>query len=273
MATPRMSRLQHASVAALITVACLVPVGANALDPLLIVRAFCQSDGDGDRLSPAVWRNIGQLVDWPLEPAWDRIILVSGYEITTPRRVGEDVEVELKYSVTAEVLPGKVVRKKREETLTLTLLPTVEGGWRVAGPPHPPHVFETEADPEALAELLQPSSSYQSNTAFIWHMLRENNWKIPYTVSTAIPDSPHFQEVGTAAPGDLVGYLTNGVPYHVGWLEADDSVLSVSLNAGRRSLPFAAFAGSIRYWRPREIETKTPESQTRTPPPAPLRRP
>ncbi len=257
----------------MIAVACLAPVGASALDPLVIVRAFCQSDGAGDRLSPAVWRNIGQLVEWPLEPAWDRVVLVSGYEITTPRRVGEAIEVELKYHVTAEVLPGKVIREKREEALTLTLLATLDGGWLVSGPPYPPHVFETEADAEALAELLQPDSSYQSNSAFVWHLLREHNWKIPYTVSTAIPDSPHFQEVGTAAPGDLVVYISNGGPYHVGWLQADGSVLSASLNAGRRSLPFAAFAGSIHYWRPREIDTTTPGPEARTPSPALLRRP
>jgi hypothetical protein len=274
-----MLQARHLRCVLVALAATLASTAARAVDPLAVVRSFCQADGSGDRLSVVSWHNLAPLVDWRIEPAWDRLILVNGYEITTPRVVGRRVEVEIKYDVTGQVNPGEVVKKRRAETVTLSLEPDEISGWRVSGPPHPPHVFENAADPEALAELLEPESNYESNTAFVWLLLRDAGLDIPYTPSASIPESSHFEEVGTAAPGDLVVYYANGTPYHVGWMESEDSVLSASLNLGRRSAPFSAFAGPIHYWRPvktgsRESGVESPGADTDvTPSPAPLRRP
>ncbi len=223
---------------------------AFGLDPLTVVREVARLDGAGARLSPVEWRKIAPLVEWPVEPAWDRLILIKAYEITTPRRSGDDVEVDLRYNVSAEVTPGKVVRKKRQQTVRLTLTPTPDGGWLVRGPPHPPFVFENASDPEALAQLLEPSSKYESNSALVWRLLREDGANFTYTRSADIPASPHLMEVATGAAGDVVGYYADGEPYQVGVIEDEESVVSSTLSHGRQILPFSAFSGPTRYWRP-----------------------
>lgn len=258
---------------------------ARAEDPLTTVRAFCVADGAGQRLSPIMWqRVIAPLVAWPLEPAWDRLALIRGYEINSPRRVAGRTEVEIKYSVVAAIRPGQVVRAVREETVILELEARPDGGWLLAGAPPPPHIFEQVADADALAELLEPGSRYESSTAFAWQLLREAGQDIPYTTSAAIPDSGRFDEVATGAAGDLVLYYAHGAPYQVGWMSSQDTVLSASLNAGRQAAPFAAYPGTIRYWRPRRDESADDTAidgagdaaravaQGRTPSPAPLRR-
>lgn len=252
------------------------PLTAPAEDPLAVVRAFCREDGAGNRLSPMRWRtSIAPLVAWPLEPAWDRLVLVRGYEIKTPRMIGSRTQVELTYTVRADITPTGIERAQREETVTLELVPGPAGEWLIGGAPHPPHVFEHVVDSETLVELLAPGSRYESNTDFVWQLLRATGVAAPYTSTTELPDSEHFAEVGTAAPGDLVLYYSQGVPYHVGWVESEGSVLSASLNAGRRALPFAAFPGAIRYWRPRAGDAADAEAPPIgiTPSPVPLRRP
>lgn len=238
---------------------------AQGADPLHVVRDFCSADGRGDRLSPYEWHDIAPLLAWRLEPAWDRVVLMQGYEISTPRRTDDRVEVDVTYTVTGEVVPGKVDRRMengkraRLETVTLTLVPDGDGGWLVGGAPPAPHVFETSVEPETLAELLQPGTGYTSNSAAVWGRLGAAGWDIPYTSTAAISESPHFVEVGTADPGDLVVYYAHGAPYHVGWIEADDAVWSSSLNAGSVVTSLSAFAGATRYWRPRRFDAGAPE--------------
>lgn len=247
---------------------------ARAEDPLAVVRAFCREDGDGNRISPITWRrSIAPLVTWQLEPAWDHIVLVRGYDIKTPRHLGSRIEVEVTYGIAATVTPRGIEREQREQTLILDLLPTADGRWLIGGAPHPPHLFEHVADPAALAELLAPGSSYESNSQFVARILESTGVVAPYTTTTDIPGAEFLEEVGTAAAGDLVVYFGQGIPYHVGWMESDERVLSATLNAGRRALPFAAFPGSIRYWRPRgQAASATPPPSETSPVPSPLRR-
>lgn len=230
---------------------------ARGVDPAVVVRAFCTADGAGHRLSPHMWqREIAPLVAWSLEPAWDRLTVIGGYEITSRRGADGRNEAEVKYTVIADITPGVVVRKRRDEIVTVEVVPSGDGGWRLAGAPPVPHVFDHVADADALAELLEPGSAYESSTAFAWTLLREAGWDIPYTPSSEIPESAHFEEVGTGAPGDLVVYFAHGTPYQVGVMQSQEIVLSTSLNGGRRAAPFAAFAGAIRYWRPRRLESR-----------------
>jgi len=237
------------------TLIALAIVGASearGVDPAVVVRAFCTADGAGHRLSPHMWqREIAPLVAWSLEPAWDRLTVIGGYEITSRRGADGRYEAEIKYAVIADITPGIVVRKRREEVVTVEVVPSGDGGWRLSGVPPVPHVFDHVADADALAELLEPGSGYESSTAFAWVLLREAGWNIPYTPSAEIPKSDHFEEVGTGAPGDLVVYSAQGTPYQVGLMQSQEIVLSTSLNGGRQAAPFAAFSGTISYWRPR----------------------
>ena len=92
-----------------------LPSRAAADDPLNTVRAFCVADGRGDRIDPHAWSKVAPLIAWRLEPAWDRIILIQGYQVGTPIRSGDDVTVGVDYTVVAEVGPGTVDERTRVE--------------------------------------------------------------------------------------------------------------------------------------------------------------
>ena len=241
------------SVTRLLFLALLLPNAAAGDDPLATVRAFCAADGTGARLTRSKWNDVATLVAWQLEPAWDHIVLIRGYEIKTPRRSGERIVVDVTYTVSADVTPGHIKRTKRSETLSLEIETDDSGAWRIAGTPPLPHVFENFADGNALAELLRSDDErYTSNSALAWQANRAEGFDHPYVTTSQLPDSQSFEEVASASVGDLVMYYTrNGLPYHVAVVESPDSILTATLNAGTQVAPFSAFAGSIRYLRQR----------------------
>jgi hypothetical protein len=241
-------------------------------DPLRVARAFCQADGRGARLGAGSWTTIAPLVAWSLDPAWDHLRLISGYQLGDPRPRGELTEVEVQYSVVADVTADGVVYEPRVETRTLTLEQTDDGSWRLRGPPPPPYIFASEADADALAALLEPSNGqYLSNSAFVWSLLRDAGWELPHRNVEQLPDTPWYGAQRTANVGDLAVYYDRGTPYHVAMVESDDRVVSATLNGGLRRTPFGAFAGEVRYFRPgaAAAATVTPASTTSPPPATP----
>lgn len=232
-----------------------------------MLRAFCQADGNGARLRPSTWPTVAPLVAWGLEPAWDHLYLIHGYEIGTPMSRDGTIEVEVQYHL-AQVVRSRGARaESRVETRRYTLLPDGHRGWRLRGPPPPPYVFASQADAEALAALLAPDSdTYRSDSAFVWHLLRDAGFDIPYADVQDLPMAFGLRAERTANIGDLALYYAGGAPYHVAVVESDDQVVSATLNAGLRRTPFGAFAGEIRYLRP-VSDADLPA--TPTPPPAP----
>lgn len=225
---------------------------AVAADPLATVRAFCRADGHGDRLYARSWAHIAHLVTWELEPAWDRVLAVRGYEVQTPRIRGVEVEVEVAYTVTADVQAGKLHRDEHIETRTYRLTPDDAGGWwRIVGPPPPPHVFETDVDLDLVAASLDPDSpDYTSASALVWRFLRGSGLDVPYTDTASLAAAQWLTAAAAPQPGDLVAYLDGGQAYHVGLVESEDQIVSATLNAGVRRAPVAAFAGEGLYLRP-----------------------
>jgi hypothetical protein len=235
---------------------CAAP--ATAADPLATVRAFCRADGHGARLNASTWPEVAGLVEWPLEPAWDHVRLIAGYEVGTPRQSGGRVEVEVQYTVVADVRAGGVKRERRVESRGYALAADGAGGWRLRGPPAPPYVFESQADPDALRALLDPDDSpYLSASALVSRLLRGAEWEIPYTDVASLASSPHFAPQRTAEIGDLALYYDGDRPYHVAMIDSDETVVSATLNGGIRRTPFGAFAGEIRYRRPVVLRVPT----------------
>jgi hypothetical protein len=231
---------------------------AGAADPLATVRAFCRADGDGARLSAGSWPAVAEMVEWQLEPAWDTIRLIAGYQVGTPRNRDGRVDVDVQYTVTAEVRASGVKRERRVETRTFSLVPD-GGGWRLRAPPLPPYVFESQADPDALRALLDPNgSAYVSAPALVSQLLRGADWEIPYADVAELATAPGFVPVRTAEVGDLALYYDGERPYHVGMVESEDAIVSSTLNGGIRRTPFGAFAGEIRYRRPLPGAAATP---------------
>lgn len=250
-----------APLAALLTVA--LASGAAAVDPLNTVRAFCQADGRGDRIDPRRWAAVADLVAWPLEPAWDHLYLIRGFELGTPQLREGGLDVAVQYTITAEVRSSVVTKEERVETRLLQLVRDDDGQWRIRAPAPPPFVFATEADEDALAALLAPEGSpYLSDSAFVWRMLRSAGWTMPYADTTALATAPDFTSERSAEVGDLAVYYDGDQPYHVAIVESEESIVSSTLNGGIRRTPFGAFAGEIRYRRPVASVVATP-----TPPP------
>ncbi len=252
----------HPRVFAFIFLALLICLPARAADPLATVREFCRIDGAGHRLSPSTWPKIAPLVGWEIDPAWDRILVINGYEIGTPRRDGEEVLVEITYKITSEIRADRISRQKRQESITLRLARDPSDAWHIIGAAPVPHVFDSFADAKAIAALLGENSSYESASRMIHQFFQEDGRDIPFTPVRSIPSSPHFDEVSTAQKGDLALYYANGEPYHVGWVESETHILSATMNAGRQLLPFAAFGGTVRYFRVRrDPAPSTPSTQ------------
>src|ERR1700690_1669226 len=88
----------------------------HAVDPLNTMRAYCQADGRGERLDPRTWPRVADLVTWPLEPAWDHLYLIRGFEIGAPQLRDGDVQVDVQYVISGEVRSSVVKEVERVET-------------------------------------------------------------------------------------------------------------------------------------------------------------
>jgi hypothetical protein len=256
----------------LIALLTTVSAAAHAVDPLNTMRAFCQADGRGARVDPRTWPRIADLVTWSLEPAWDHLYLIRGFELGTPQLRDGGVDVEVQYTITAEAQSSVVAEAERVERRTYRLVRGDDGLWRIRAPAPPPYLFASSADASALAALLDPAgSTYVSNSAFAWRMLRDAGWAIDYAATPTLATAPGFTPARTAQAGDLALYYDGDQPYHVGIVESEDTIVSATLNGGIRRTPFGAFAGEIRYRRPFAVSVA--EEPTPTPPkPRPKRR-
>lgn len=224
---------------------------AAAADPLDVLRAFCQADGNGVRLRAATWPTVAPLVGWGLEPAWDHLHLIHGYQIGTPSTRDGAIVVDVEYNLAQTVRSTGARAESRTDKRRYTLEANGAGGWQLRGPPPPPYVFASQADPDALVALLKPDDSpYQSDSAFVWHLLRSAGFDLPYADTADLPTAFGLRPERTANVGDLAVYYANGAPYHVGLVESDDGIVSQTLNGGLRRTPFGAFAGEVRYLRP-----------------------
>jgi hypothetical protein len=241
-----------AIVAALVAGGCTDP--ASALTPMETVHAFCRGDARGDRLLMRTWPNVAALIDWVLEPAWDHVVLIDGYEVGEPRyEDDEHAVVDVTYHVAADVRGGRVAREPRQEKRAYRLVADdSQAHWRILGPAPPPHVFASQVDAEAMGVSLDPvSGDFLSAAAFVRQYLNGAGWDLSSFAVTDMPTLTELTEVVTPAVGDIVLYYDGDAPYHLGVLESEDAVLSATLNGGIRRAPLEAFAGTVRFRRPR----------------------
>lgn len=234
------------------------------------MRWFLQADGRGERIDPQRWPAVAPLIGWPLEPAWDHLFLIRGFELGTPYRRDDVVEVEVKFTVLSEVRSSGVRDANRVDTRRYRLEHGPDGGWRLGAPAPPPYLFASEVDPETMRALLAPdSTTYMSNSAFVWRMLHDAGWFIAYAPTTDLATSSDYTTALTPRVGDLALFYDGETPYHVGLVESEDTIVSATLNGGiQRSLPLA-FAGEVRYRRPavamvEDTPTPTPRATPRS---------
>jgi len=248
-------------LAATLSAIVLVLLSASTVQaqyPELIVNAFCEADGRGERLVAGPGSALTEAFGGRFQPAWDRLLLISGYEVE-PRRIGpEEAEIEVRYTVVAEVTGEGVDRRERLESVRLALLRGPDG-WRLVGPPPPPHLFASGFEAEPLAALLRPlNEEYISNSKFVWQMFQNASWSVPYRPTSAFLSEELLRPVAEPRVGDVVAYLDRGVPYHVGLYVGEDRVASATITGGVARTALNAFAGEIRYLRLTEAARPTP---------------
>lgn len=243
----------------------LVSVSSTqALSPMDTVHAFCRADARGDRIVARTWVNLTPLIQWGLEPAWDRVVLIAGYEVGNTRYDEDDnALVTVTYNVAADVVGGLVTREAREEKRVFRVVADeTRTAWYIAGPPPPPHVFLTQVEPEEMAASLDPDTgTFLSSATLIRRFLNGAGWELSSFTVNATATLAELTDVTTPAIGDIVLYYDGDAPYHIGVLEEEDVVLSATLNGGIRRAPVDAFAGKVRYRRPRasaRVLTPTP---------------
>jgi hypothetical protein len=242
----------------------LVSVGAVAADtgPVAAARAFCRLDALGVRLEADNLALLDDWVAWELEPAWDEVVLISGYSIGEPVvTAGGVATVAVEYQLVGRLSVGGLDAQVQRERVVLHLAAPADR-WLVAGPPPVPHVFADRADIGAIRRSLAPTSGYISASAFVWRALRAAGWAVDHVATSELLAGETLREVTTPAPGDLVLYLTEDRPYHVGLLESADVVVSATVRRGVTRAPLAAFAGAVRYARLTTVVRRLP---TRTP--------
>lgn len=236
----------------------------SGVGPQSVVRRFCEIDGLGQRVRIDGWGGVAPLVAWSFEPAWDRVVLVASYEVGAPRGLGEGrVGVDVTYSVLGQVSALGFDTTVHVETVTFAL-EAVQGQWRIVGPPLPPHLFWNHVDVKRLRRSLEAGDlNFLPNTLFVWWMMRSAGWDVPLVSTTELLSRHTYRAVHEPKPGDLVVYLRAGLPYHVGLLEADNQVVSSTLNLGIVRSVVGAFAGEVEYLRlvqPAPGDKATPEA-------------
>ena len=221
---------------------------ALAQYPEAMVSAFCEADGRGARLNAARAAALSGFLGLRLEPAWDRLFLISGYEIKPESVAADEVQLEVRYTVVAEVTGEGVREGERLDSVHITLARS-DGEWRVLGTPPAPHLFVSDFDARTLFAQLSPlQPDYLSNSKLVWRMMIEAGWSYPFQPASAYLGGPYFKAVSEPSIGDVVAYLVHGVPYHLGIYLGDDRLASATVRGVVRT-PLNAFPGEIRYLR------------------------
>lgn len=226
-------------------------VAAAEVGPQGIVRQFCKADGSGQRVSIAGWAALEPLVAWAYEPAWDQVALITAYTVGSPQPAAEQmVAVDVRYEVVGQLSPFGLDLEPHAETVTYRVQPDEQGSWHILGPPPPPHIFANLVDIEAMRRSLSDGGvNFLADTVFVWQMFRSAGWNVPFESMADLLSGATYRVVDQAKPGDLVVYLRDEAPYHVGLLEAKNQVVSSTLNGGITRTVIDAFPGEVRYLR------------------------
>lgn len=221
----------------------------EARGPQAVVNAFCREDAFGARTSPATLSRIDPLVAWPLEPAWDHVVLITGYEVGGATVAdGGVAEVEVSYVVVGRLAATRRDVEPQRARRRFQLI-AGDDGWRIAGPPPPPHVFVHRVDGDATRYALGGRGGYLSQSHFVAEMMHAAGWQVPYESVADVVVGQTYASVADPTAGDIVVYFDGDVPYHVGLLAGPGEVVSAALGFGLVRGSIATFPGTVRYWR------------------------
>ncbi|MEK6743669.1 MAG: hypothetical protein AABZ15_08665 [Nitrospirota bacterium] len=108
------------------------------------VKAYCDLDAKGARLTSATWSKVLPYISWSEEAGFDRAVVISGFSIGKVQKKGDaESAVTVEYQVLGAV-SGDYVSGKKTESVRFKVVKTGRG-WKISEPDFmPPHVLAKE---------------------------------------------------------------------------------------------------------------------------------
>jgi len=117
----------------------------NNINPLTTaaetVKAYCELDAAGKRLSSETWKQVLPYISWSEEPGWDSVVVITGYQVVA---ITEHSATHATITVDYQVLGTSsrdFVSMKKTESITFSVRKTGKG-WKIKSPDFMlPHVL------------------------------------------------------------------------------------------------------------------------------------
>jgi hypothetical protein len=105
------------------------------------VKAYCDLDGKGIRLTSETWSKVMPYITWTEEAGWDRTIVIADYRIAKSQKQSDSATtVSVEYQILGD-LSGDYTPLRRTETIKFQVKKTRDG-WKITDPDFmPPHVL------------------------------------------------------------------------------------------------------------------------------------
>ena len=105
------------------------------------VKAYCDLDANGARLTSTTWNKVLPYISWSEEAGFDRAIVISGFRVGMVQKKNDrESIVPVEYQVLGTVA-GEYAAGKRTETVRFKVTRT-DRGWKIVEPDFlPPHVL------------------------------------------------------------------------------------------------------------------------------------
>ena len=104
------------------------------------VKAYCDLDAKGVRLTSTTWKQVLPYIDWSEEAGYDRAVVIGGFRIANVnKRSDSSSSVQVEYQVLGTVTTGYAPLRKTENVTFIVNKGDL--GWKISSPDTlPPHV-------------------------------------------------------------------------------------------------------------------------------------
>src|SRR5512137_2287426 len=105
------------------------------------VKAYCDLDAQGVRLTSATWSKVLPYISWTEEAGFDRAVVISGFSVgKVQKKNDKESTVTVEYQVLG-VVSGDYIAGRKAENIRFTVAKT-DRGWKITEPDFmPPHVL------------------------------------------------------------------------------------------------------------------------------------
>jgi hypothetical protein len=105
------------------------------------VKAYCELDANGARLTSTTWMKVLPYIGWSEEAGFDRAIVISGFAVSKAQKLSDrEAAVTVEYQVVGTVA-GDYTAARKTESIRFKVAKT-DRGWKIMEPDFmPPHVL------------------------------------------------------------------------------------------------------------------------------------